>query len=280
MKKLGIILDSFSGLSKEEYEKMGFEYVNQTIIIDGEIFREGIDGTFENLQDKILNASDVKTSMPAIGIVVKKFEECESKYENVIFLPMNKGMSSTYSTAVAAAQDFKNIRVLPNKFVGHAAIYYGKKALEMAEEGVTIEAIEQYLRDASNHNETFVIPSGLDQIIKSGRLNGMKKYILQKGNFIPRLYITDEGIMTRGVKRTFNKAVDSSIDKIIEDIGDPKKINDYIWEIVHTCGEEQIELAEKLLKSKGIKKVEKVVVSAATGAYNDKGSIGINAYKK
>lgn len=280
MKKLGILLDSFSGLSKKEYEQMGFEYVNQIVILDGEVFKEGIDGTFKDLQDKILKANDIKTSMPAIGLVVEKFEECKDKYENLIFIPMNKGMSSTYSTAAAASQDFKNIHVVANKFIGHAAIYYAKKAIEMAERGIDIKQIIQYLSDASKHTEAYVIPSAIDQIVKSGRLSGVKKFILQKGHLTPRLYISDEGIVTKGVKRSFSKAIDSSVDKVIESIGGPEKINDFIWEIVHTFGEDEIKLAEKLMNEKGIKEINKVSVSAATGAYNDKGSLGINAYKK
>lgn len=279
MKKIGIILDSFSGLSKDEYQKMGFEYINQIMILDGKEYRDGIDGTFKDLQDVIYSAKDVKSSMPPIGQVVEKFEECSKKYENTIFLPMNKGMSSTYSTSVAASGDFKNITVLANNFSGHAYVYYGLKAMEMGEQGKSLEEIIKYLEDMSKLSETYVIPHSLELIIKSGRLSGMKKFILEKGKLIPRIYLTYDGLITRGVKRTFTKAYTSAVDKIIETIGS-ENVNDFIWEVIHTFEMKTAHDAEKYIMNKGIKKVDLIPASAATGAFNTKGSIGLNVYKK
>ena len=82
MKKLGIILDSFSGLSAKEYSDLGIEYINNTIILDGKLYKQGIDGTLEELIDLIIGASDYKTSLPSIGLVIDMFENVSKKYEN------------------------------------------------------------------------------------------------------------------------------------------------------------------------------------------------------
>lgn len=280
MKKLGIILDSFSGMSNKEYEKLGFEYVNQTVIIDGEIFHEGFDGTLKDIIDKIEASQESKTSMPAIGKIVDKFEEVSKKYEHVIFLPMNAGMSSTYSVSAAAANDFKNIDVIPTKFIGHAFVYVGQKAIEMANNGKSIEEIKKYINDVSKTSSAWAIPFTLDRVIKGGRLKGVKKFILEKGKLTPRLFVTDDGVISRGVKRTFKKAVSTAIDKCIEDIGGEEKIKDYIFELIQTGNKDNVDMTSQLLKDKGIKEFNIIFASAATGAHTGKGSIGINAYKK
>lgn len=280
MKKLGIILDSFSGLSKAEYEKMGFEYINQTVILDGKEYKEGIDGTIVDLIDKIVAATDHKTSMPAIGLVVDKYEEVSKKYENVLFIPMPTGMSSTFSTAKMAAADFENIHVVSNRFTGHAAIEAGKVAMKMADDGKSVEEIIKYLEEVSKTSVTYVIPNNVEQLIKGGRLSGVKKFVMQKGKLIPRLYLNQDGkFETKGIKRNFHKAVDSVIEKIIDEIG-AANVNDYNWELIHSTGADAIKIGEDALKAHGIKGYKVFTCSAATGAHTGPGSVGYSVYKK
>jgi fatty acid-binding protein DegV len=130
MKKLGILVDSFCGLRKIEVEKLGLEYISLVIFIDGIKIQEGEKEILTEIAPKILKAKEVKTSLPTIGILKKKLEKMSKEYENVIYLPVNKGLSSTYSVAYATASKMKNVYVVNSCFAGTASIYNAKKILK------------------------------------------------------------------------------------------------------------------------------------------------------
>ena len=277
MKKLAIVFDSFTGVSKKELNKMGFYIVPQTSIINGEVILDGVDGTLSKYVSLIKKSDEFKSSMPAIGRVVEKFEELQKKAEHIIYIPMNKGMSSTYSTGAAAAKEFKNVHVIDNKFSGHAGIYYAKKAMEMIKKD-PIAKVVKMLKKASDDSHTWIIPKTVDQLIKSGRLTGAKKVILQKGKLIPKLYLTDDGITTKAVGRNFAKLISSSVEKTLKDISKP---SDYIWEVIYAGDKTTQKLATEIIAEQGVKeKVQYAEASVTVTCYNGIGAIGINVYKK
>ena len=278
MKKLGILLDSFTGVSKKEIEKMGMEFIYQTLIINGEVIRDGIDYTQEEIIKKLSKVIDYKTSMPAIGLFLEKIEEMKKKYEKIIFLPMNKGFSSTYSTAVAATSEMDNVYVINTKVAGHTNINVGLKCIEMANENKSIDEILKYVNHINENSHCYVIPNDLNRIVQSGRLTGVKKFILQKGKLIPKLYVTNEGFEVKGVKRSFKKALDSSIKKILEDIGN-ENIDEYKWELLWSGNEGSKKILENTYIENGIKKFESFYASCGTIGYTGTGAVGIMVYK-
>ncbi|NQZ65763.1 MAG: DegV family protein [Mycoplasmatales bacterium] len=281
MKKLGILFDSFPGIEKKKLEKEGFEYINQILILDGNPYNEGTgEISREDLIEKTQNAIDIKTSMPPIGLIHKKFKKLSKKYDQVIFISMVEWMSSTYSVAAAASKEYSNISVLSNKFAGHSAIYYAKKASEMYKNGKSVKEILSYLSNMSKSTLTWVIPRSIEGLIKSGRLSGIKKFILEKGKLIPRLFVGDEEFVVKGVKRNFSKSIQSAIKKTIEQIGGYEKKSEYIWEILNNEDPNSVSIASKTFESLEVKEFNVVPISISTMAYTGKSSIGINVYKK
>ncbi len=174
------------------------------------MYKDGIDIILERDSAKIYAASDIKTSMPSIGSVVDTFEKMSKEYENVIYLPMNKGMSSTYSTGVAAAAAFDNVHVVENRFCGSTFIDVASKLEKMAQEGKSAKDLVSFIKKQSNATYTFVVPKDIEGLVKSGRVSGVKKVILEKAKLIPLLYVSDDGFKVDGLKRNFQKTIKES----------------------------------------------------------------------
>lgn len=281
MDKLGILIDSFSGYNKKEVEKLGLEYIHQTLIIDGVKYEEGVDDiSSSELIKKITLAKDFKTSMPSIGLITDKFDVLSKKYTHLLFIPMVSGMSSTFSTSVAASRDYKNVDVISNKFTGSSAPYYGQKAQKMFKEGKTINEIKKYLKEMSNFSLTWVIPQKVDKLIKSGRLTGFKKFLFEKGKLIPRLFVEETGFIVKGVKRNFVKTIHSVIRKNIDLIGGIKNAKDYHWELIHANDQNSINIAEVAFKNSGINIFSKICAAPIIVGHSGIEAIGIHCYKK
>ena len=279
MKKLGILLDSFSGYSKKEIEAMGFDFIPQVTILDGTVYEDGITLILKDSIELIKNAKDVKTSMPSIGLVSEKLKEMSNKYEQIVYYTMNRGMSSTYSTGVAAALDFHNVKVISNKLIGTAIIDGARELAKNVKNGKSLEDALKILEKTSESSHCFVIPKNVSALIKSGRLTGAKRLIMEKAKLIPRLRVTIEGFKLDSTKRGFNKIIKSGVAKIVEKIG-KSNISKYNWEINTTGDNDSDEVVANAFRESGIVKFTKGWVSIGVAAHSGIGAIGINTWKK
>ncbi|MGL5520358.1 MAG: DegV family protein, partial [Metamycoplasmataceae bacterium] len=125
MKKLAIILDSFSGKTEkyfeENYENVFF--LPLQIFINGKQILEGRDKDPE-LNDIIDKNNDIKTSLPVSQNIEEIANKVIDEYENVVCLFINSNLSSTYSVIAAKLESLKkekgkktNILAFDNHFV-------------------------------------------------------------------------------------------------------------------------------------------------------------------
>ena len=280
MKKLGVLTDTFTGLSIKELKKIGFECVSESIIIDGQIIVEGFKETIDSLKPIVEHARELKSSMPPIGEVLDKFEEMSKKYSNIFYLAIPAFLSSAYETAKAGAGKMKNVYIPKHKLVGGALLQVAKEVLKWGNQGKSPDFLMEYVEAMSEHSITFVIPQNLANMIKSGRLNGAKKILMQKIKLIPQIYPTVNGIKITSIRRNFAKTINSSIVKIIQKIGGAKNIIRYHWEILSTGDKTADDLTMKALKEQGVGLVKHTPVSLSTFIHAGYGSIGINVWPK
>ncbi len=278
MKKIGIIVDSFTGYSKASVEKLGLEYINHLVILNGQPLKEGIEIELKNKIEEIKADTNAKTSMPAIGVVIEKYEELSKKYDKVIYLPMNKGFSSTFSTAFAASAEFDNISVVETSLVATGIITIAQEMIKMIESGKTEQEAIAYLRKVEETAESFVIPKNLDSLIKNGRLVSAKKFVMQKAKLIPRLEVVMEGFKVSKVGRNMGKLIKATVEKIAKAI--ESDFAAYTWEVIWTGDTKTRDKVIEAFKSVGITKFKETWSSSVIAVHTGIGAIGINVWKK
>ena len=116
MKKIGIMTDSHSGILTEEAEKLGIKVLPMPFYIDDELYLEGVDLSREEFYEKLRQGVNVSTSQPSPGDVMDLWEELLKKYDEILYIPMSSGLSSSCDTSMGLAMEFEGkVRVVNNQ---------------------------------------------------------------------------------------------------------------------------------------------------------------------
>ncbi len=129
MRKIGLILDSASGLTIAEANQRGHGFIPLQISINSEVKKAGIGITleelYENMQDK--KNVEIKTSLPAGSDIEAAFEWALERYEKAIYIGISHKVSGTQN-AVA------NVIQLEEKYKDRIYVYeseYGSPWLNL-----------------------------------------------------------------------------------------------------------------------------------------------------
>ncbi|MBD5422900.1 MAG: DegV family EDD domain-containing protein [Mycoplasma sp.] len=181
-KKLAIVISSFSALLEKDIEKYDDIYLTPLqLFIENEQWLEGFydDKTKYEIVEKFKLSEDFKTSLAPIGVLEEQIKELSSKYDEVIYLPINSYLSSSHNTILNLSKNFKNVHVINNKLVGHAFLEIALEAKKLYEEkNYSINEIIEIIKSYDQKSIGYIIPHELRTFIKSGRLKGIKKTIM------------------------------------------------------------------------------------------------------
>lgn len=73
--RTAVITDTNSGISTEEAAEMGIRSIPMPVLIDGEIYLEGVDLESESFFTSLTEGKAVTTSQPSPGVVCSAWEE-------------------------------------------------------------------------------------------------------------------------------------------------------------------------------------------------------------
>ncbi len=79
-------------------------------------YYEDITLTQEQFYEKLGADSDISTSQPSPGNVMELWEKVLKEYDEIVCIPMSSGLSSTCSTAMSIAAEYKGrVQVVDNQ---------------------------------------------------------------------------------------------------------------------------------------------------------------------
>lgn len=278
MKKLGIILDSFSGLSKEYANEKGFGFFSLQSEIDNEIFFDGIDQPVKML-NKLENASQMKTSLPNIDEMETVINHFAQEYDDVLVLLLSAELSSTTSYAKTIAKEYPNVHVVDNSFVGEQYLQVVQLAQQMYHEGANIEQICQKIQELSDESLIYIVPKNLDFMIKGGRLSAAKKFIMQKIPMIPVLKFAGS-VNVSALKRTLKGAIQKMFEKIIKKIDGVENTHNYSFRLIHGLDEEINKLVLEIAQSFNISFESQQYTSTAVAIHCGPSAISVTVLPK
>ena len=106
MSKIAVLTDSNSGIMQSEAEAMGVFIIPMPFFINNETFYENVDLTQEQFYAKLVEGVDISTSMPSVGSVTDMWDNLLKEYDEVVYIPMSSGLSSSCETAYMLSQDY------------------------------------------------------------------------------------------------------------------------------------------------------------------------------
>ena len=106
MSKVAILTDSNSGISQEQAKAYGVYVLPMPFYINDNLYYEGITLTQEQFYAHLEGDSDIHTSMPVVGDVLDRWDSLLKEYDEVVYIPMSSGLSSSCETAKTLAEDY------------------------------------------------------------------------------------------------------------------------------------------------------------------------------
>lgn len=277
MKKIHIVTDSTTDLSKEVIEKYGIHIVPLTIHIDDKTYIDGVDINPQEFLEMMASAKELpKSSQPATGVFKELYDRLGEDGSEIISIHMTGGMSGTYESANSAAKmsDAK-VTVIDSMYISNALSYQVLEAAEMVASGKNIEEIVERLNQIRQQTTLFVVVDKLDNLVKGGRIGKGRGLLGSLLNIKPIATLQD-GVYTpvaqvrshrQVVSHLFKAFTEETAGKIIRSVG-----------ITHANGLSMAEPLKKMIEETGIKDVSLTFTSPIISTHTGEGAIGFMYY--
>ena len=218
--KIAIISDSNAGISQEKAKEMGMFVQPSPFYINDKLELAGVTMTEEQFYTALQDDNiDVKTSMPTLGDMTDTWDELLKTHDEVVFIPISSGLSSTYSTAAMLAEDYDGrVQVVDNRRVSVTQYRSVVDALELAKMGKNAKEIKEYLERTADRSSIYLSLDTLKYLKKGGRITPAAAAIGTLLNLKPVLQIQGDKLDAYAKCRGKAQAKKTMLDAIRKDM--------------------------------------------------------------
>ncbi|KIM14028.1 DegV family protein [Mycoplasma capricolum] len=224
--KIAVLTDSSFDGKVSDYQDL---YVIPLMIVtqDNQTYYDD-----ENLsKDKfynLLNTQVLKTSQTTPGDMLKMWDELLTKYDQVVFLPISKGLSGQYNTFKMLQQTeekYENkVFVCDTSAVSVVMQEVVNRVFMWIKENKTGQEISELVEKLADDFLTYIIPKNLDTLKQGGRISPAAAALAKILKITPILKY-DGSIDKQSTARTFKKALKESLNLLKEQIQGLKTID-------------------------------------------------------
>ena len=170
--KTAIVTDTNSSMSVEEGKCRGIFVLPMPVIIDGIAYLEGENVSYSEVFRAMAENRSVSTSQPSPGEVQELWENILNQgYDEIVYIPMSSGLSSSYQTACRLADDFEGkVKVADNHRISLTLYESILDAKEMADRGACADEIKNRLEERAMDATIYITVDSIDHLKKSGRV--------------------------------------------------------------------------------------------------------------
>lgn len=219
MAKIAVITDTNSGMSNEEAAKLGVIIVPMPFNISGTEYFEGISLTQSQFYEKLVGGDDISTSQPTPGSVMEIWDKALENHDEIVYIPMSSGLSSSCQTATMLAEDYDGkVQVVNNQRISVTQKSAVLDALYMAEKGYSAQQIKDKLTEEKFNSSIYITLDTLYYLKKGGRITPAAAALGTLLKIKPVLQIQGEKLDSFAKARTLKAARQTMIDAIKADI--------------------------------------------------------------
>ena len=217
--RIAILTDTNSGITDEAAQRLSVHVMSMPFFIDGNVYYEGVNLTQEEFFEKQASGAEISTSMPSPADVMDRWEQLLETHDQVLYIPMSSGLSSSYSTAESLAQDFNGrVFVIDAKRISvplRETVHDAMKLIERGLEGAEIKRILE--KDALN-STVYIAVSTLKYLKKGGRVTPAAAALGTALNIKPVLKLGGGKLDTYAKVRGMKQAEQKMFEAIREEI--------------------------------------------------------------
>ena len=218
MSRVVVVTDSNSGITQAEAKELDVVVMPMPFYINEEMFYEDIDLTQEQFYAKLAEGGDIKTSMPLVGDVTDKWDELLKEYDEIVYIPMSSGLSSSCETAYMLSQDYDGkVQVVNNQRISVTMRQSVLDAKAMADSGKTAGEIKDILEDEKFNSSIYIMVDTLTYLKKGGRITPAAAALGTLLKLKPVLQIQGEKLDAFAKARTVKQAKSIMIEAMKSD---------------------------------------------------------------
>ncbi len=256
MNNIIIFVDSCSSLTKENAEKMQVRIIPTLFSMDGKDYNPIADNviSYEEFYEKLENKTFCKTSCINPNTFVSYFEEALKEGNDVIYISLSSGLSSSFNNANVAKgileDEYNQTIELIDSRTGSVGIQVIlEKAVQMRDAGASAKEIREALADNKINVLSLFTIGSLDHLRRGGRLSTVTAIVGTVLKISPLIMANKEGKLVGHSKhRGRRKSLNALLEEIDESLVSGEKV--YIG---YTDNKEEAEFIEEYCTSKGIK---------------------------
>ena len=216
--KTAIITDSNSGITPEAGERMGVHVLPMPVLIGEQEYFEGVNLTQEEFYAQMEAGADITTSQPSPESVLEMWDRVLKDHDEIVYIPMSSGLSSSCETAMMLAQDYEGkVEVVNNQRISVTQRQSVLDAKMLAEQGKSAAEIKEILEKNKFESSIYIMVDTLEYLKKGGRITPAAAALGMLLKLKPVLQIQGEKLDAFAKARTVKQAKSIMIESMKND---------------------------------------------------------------
>lgn len=221
MSKVAVMTDSNSGITQAQAKELGLTVLPMPFYIDEQMYYEDIDLNQEQFYERLKSDCEIKTSMPLVGNVTDQWDRLLETYDEIVYIPMSSGLSSSCETAMMLAEDYDGkVAVVNNQRISITQRQSALDAMLLASQGKSAAQIKEILEKEKFESSIYIMVDTLYYLKKGGRITPAAAALGTLLKLKPVLQIQGEKLDAFAKARTVKQAKNIMIEAIRHDFAE------------------------------------------------------------
>ena len=275
-----IITDSCCDFPTPMYETLGLSFVPLSVEFRGETNDDRNDDSLKEMYDGLRSGQAAKTSAVNPSRWGEVIEPALSAGQDVLVLAFSSGLSTTYQSAVIAAEELgekypeRTIRVVDTLCASMGQGLLVWYACKKRDEGLSLDALYSWVMENRLHLCHWFTVDDLMYLKRGGRISAATALVGTMLQIKPLLHVDDEGHLISMSKARGRKAAIDALVRKAQELG--AGYDNSTMFISHgDCREDAEYLAQQLKEKCGVKEVVISYVGAVIGSHSGPGTLAL-----
>ena len=275
-----IITDSCCDFPTPMYGQLGLTFVPLTVEFRGNTFDDKNDDTLKDMYQGLRAGEVSKTSAVNPSRWSQAMEKALAAGKDVLVLAFSSGLSTTYQSAVIAAEELKDaypdrkIQVIDTLCASMGEGLLVWYACKKRDEGLSLDEVAQWVLDNRLHLCHWFTVDDLMYLKRGGRISAATALVGTILQIKPLLHVDDEGHLINMTKTRGRKAAIDAMVKKAQELG--AGYDNSTMFISHgDCLSDAEYLSRQLKEKCGVKDVVISYVGAVIGSHSGPGTLAL-----
>lgn len=254
MSKIAIMTDSNAGITPKEANALGVYVIPMPFYVNGKVYYEENDVKHSALYKKMEQGATITTSMPVVGDMLDMWEKLLEDHDEIVYIPMSSGLSSSCNTATALADDYDGkIEVVNNQRISVTQRLSVYEAKHLAELGKSANEIKAFLEETKFESSIYIMVGTLEYLKRGGRVSPAAAALGTVLKIKPVLQIQGERLDAFAKARTLKQGKQIIMDALKKDMDErfhDETGDNSVISVSHTDNEAEAEIFRDELHEK------------------------------